>query len=257
MISLTNNFYGKKSSAFASILSLYSWGNSYLFLLKYRTVFSRLRSRTTTRLSLHTGLTLSVLYKCCHLASVFATRRFCQICLSLSFTSISTVISSPSRRRTRHDRVLVRPSNGRGVGCVAAAAVGAAGSSVGGRPPSSKSTDRLSRAGGGGWSAGSSRTDATSRPCCDHCCRRRRHSAWFFSTFIDDVDDDGATPGRRRPALGDWVTGDRADRPPLRDGIVDQLAVVASSGVRASDSPSLASVGTSCIPPPLTRCSEF
>ena len=64
---------------------------------------------------------------------------------------------------------------------------------------------------------------------------------------MDDVDDDGGTAGRRRPAVGDSVTGDRADSPPLRDGIVDQLAVVASSGVRASDSASLASVGASYI----------
>jgi len=65
---------------------------------------------------------------------------------------------------------------------------------------------------------------------------------------MDDVDDDGGTAGRRRPALGDSVTGDRADSPPLRDGIVDQLAVVASSGVRKSESASLASVGTSYTP---------
>ena len=166
------------------------------------------------------------------------------------FTSSSTLISSASNRWTRHDRVLLRPRKDLEPCWVAAAAAvggGAAVSSLVTRPPSSKSTERLSRAGGGGWSVGSSRTDATSRPCCDHCWRRLRHSAWFFSTFIDGVDDDGGTAGRRRPALGDSVTGERADRPPPRDGIVDQLAVVVSSGVRASDNASLASVGTSCI----------
>jgi len=159
------------------------------------------------------------------------------------FTSTCSVISSPSSSRTRHERWLLRPRNDR-VLCWAGAGGGAAASSVVVvRPPSSKSTDRFSLAGGGGWSVGSSRTDDTSRLCWDHCWRRRRHSAWFFSIFIDAG---GGTPARRRPVLGDSVTGDRADRPPLRDGIVDQLAVVTSSGVRRSDRASLASVGTSC-----------
>ena len=70
-----------------------------------------------------------------------------------------------------------------------------------------------------------------------------------MSTFIDDAEDEcGTAAARRRAALGDSVTGDRADTPPPpRDGIVDQLAVVvASSGVRASDTASFASAGTSC-----------
>jgi len=38
---------------------------------------------------------------------------------------------------------------------------------------------------------------------------------------MDEVDDECGTGPRRREAPGDSVTGDRADTPPPRDGIVE------------------------------------